>query len=42
MGRTKSTAAGTLKGASDRPSKCKRVRTDLSGDQPSRKVFIDV
>jgi len=40
MGRMKSTAAGTSKGAATRPSKGKRVRTDQSEDQPSRKIFM--
>jgi len=40
MGRTKSTAAGTSRGASDRRSKGKRVRTDPSGDQSLGQVFI--
>jgi len=40
MGRIKSTAAGTSRGASDRPSKGKRVRTDPSGNQSLGQVFI--
>ena len=40
MGRTKSIAAGTSKGAAAEPSKGKRVRTDQSEDQPSRKIFM--
>ena len=40
MGRMKSTAAGTSKGAAAEPSKGKRVRTDQSEDQPSRKIFM--
>jgi len=41
MGKTKSTIAGTSRGASDRPSKGKRVRTNPSGDQSLGQVFID-
>ena len=41
MGRTKSTAAGTSRGASNHPFKGKRVRTDSSGDPSLGQVFID-
>ena len=41
MGRTKSTAAGTSRGASDLLFKGKRVRTNPSGDQSLGQVFID-